>query len=129
MLWFDRTAGGCSTDPENPVPVHTTPNARPLRATNHSSITYIAGKYKNSPPTANKTPCVASSAAVELQYEAAMSETTVTTSPITLEARRSRGYRCTKSATPGDERNIIAVAVVEMAAMPPGCEAKGSWWV
>lgn len=113
--------------PPTPVPVQITANARPFLAMNHSSMTYIAGKYIVRPPMANNTPCVASKAPVVLVKEAATKAIVKTARPTKFARSLLLGNRWTRTATSGEAMNMIPLAVVEIAAMPDGWRSKGSW--
>ena len=101
--------------------------ARPFLAMNHSSMTYMAGKYIVSPPIPNKMPCVASRAPVVLVYEAATNATVIMARPTKFAMRLPFGKRWQASATNGEAINMMPLEVVEMAAMPDGLRSKGSW--
>ena len=67
--------------------------ARPFLAMNHSSMTYMAGKYIVNPPIPNRTPCVARRAPVVLVNEAAISAIVMMARPTKFAARLLFGKR------------------------------------
>jgi hypothetical protein len=114
------------TAPPIPLPVQMTAKARPFLAINHSSMRYIAGKYKVTPPIPNNTPCVASSAPVVLVKDAATKALVKIARPVVLARRLLLGNRWQRTATSGEVMNIMPEEVVEMAAIPDGSLLKGS---
>jgi hypothetical protein len=89
-------------------------------------MTYIAGKYIVSPPMANNIPCVARRAPVVLVYEAATNALVKMARPTKFARRLLLGNRWHPRAMRGEARNMIPLAVVEIAAMPDGFRSKGS---
>jgi hypothetical protein len=115
------------TAPPIPLPVQITAKARPFLAMNHSSIRYIAGKYRVTPPMPNRTPCVTRRAPVVLVKDAATKALVKIASPTRLARRLLFGNRWQRTATSGEAMNMIPLEVVEIAAMPDGSRLKGSW--
>jgi hypothetical protein len=67
--------------------------ARPFLAMNHSSMTYIAGKYIVSPPIPNRMPCVTRRAPVVLVNEAAINAIVMMARPTKFARRLLFGKR------------------------------------
>lgn len=87
----------------------------------------MAGKYKKSPLMPYMTPCVASNPPTVLQKLAARSEVTITAAAIHIPGRRAWGQRWTMTATKGEEKYMMPVWVVPMAATPVGFELKSGF--
>jgi hypothetical protein len=114
------------TAPPIPLPVQMTAKARPFLAMNHSSMRYMAGKYRVTPPMPNNTPCVARRAPVVLVKDAATKALVKIARPTRLARRLLFGNRWQRTATSGEAMNMIPLEVVEMAAIPDGSRLKGS---
>ena len=81
------------TAPPIPLPVQMTAKARPFLAINHSSMRYMAGKYRVTPPMPNTTPCVARRAPVVLVKDAAIKALVKIARPTRLARRLLFGNR------------------------------------